>query len=309
MLSPSRIRSLPVASPVKCRLLALLLSALLLIVLDCTLLLHEPGQSQGSPRSYGGAVGTAIPWLPLGDSTLPPASVTAPPPTPCSSTASCATTPTQLSTATSTGGARTSPPTRTGVPSAPPKSSPHSSSKSATTSAKSLPDPEPSTSPSPRATSKKSPRNNAKNCSAEDDQAGAVHGWSTLDRQRDPPPRRPSGPVPAAEDLRTGRTDRHRRGRVAMRRMEGVGAPRHALGATGQVAFRGARAKRNSAGALLTAVRLECVASSLSRRSTAAQTAPARSAERAKPWRGDAFPARPIQVRGAGHCFHNAGRR
>ncbi|GGX42044.1 hypothetical protein GCM10010353_66550 [Streptomyces chryseus] len=54
MLSPSRIRSLPAASPVKCRLLALLLSALLLIVLDCTLLLHEPGQSQGSPSHMAG---------------------------------------------------------------------------------------------------------------------------------------------------------------------------------------------------------------------------------------------------------------
>ncbi|MCX4825236.1 hypothetical protein OG883_36340 [Streptomyces sp. NBC_01142] len=56
MLSTSRVRSLSVASsPVQCRLLALLLSGLLLIVLDCALLLHGPGHAHDSVRTVSGA--------------------------------------------------------------------------------------------------------------------------------------------------------------------------------------------------------------------------------------------------------------
>ncbi|MCX4584065.1 hypothetical protein [Streptomyces sp. NBC_01481] len=54
MLSSSRTRPLS-NSPVQYRLLALLLSGLLLIVFDCVQLLHEPGQAHGPVRTVYGA--------------------------------------------------------------------------------------------------------------------------------------------------------------------------------------------------------------------------------------------------------------
>ncbi|MET7714450.1 hypothetical protein [Streptomyces sp. NPDC005407] len=54
MLPSSRIRPIPAAS-VQGRLLALLLSGLLMIVLDCALLLHESGHAHGAAHTFSGA--------------------------------------------------------------------------------------------------------------------------------------------------------------------------------------------------------------------------------------------------------------